>query len=357
MSDYTKTTNFAAKDALAPGNAAKVVKGAEIDTEFNNIATAVATKADKASPTFTGTPAAPTASSGTNSTQIATTAFVQTAITTASNTIAGNNTYSGNNTFTGTQTFRDNKFEITDNSDTTKKIALELSGITTATTRTLTVPDKSGTLALTSDISAAATLSAAVTATYSIAGTSMTINKTSHGYAVGDKLYLNFTSGTAVDGNFTVTTSSTNSFTVTYGSSITTSGDVTMYLYTTGTVDIASSDETLVGTNTLKAVTPKGLADKFADGFTGSNQSLTTSGYQKFPGGLIIQWGTNSDTNVAINFPIAFPNAGLSMTASVTPTSDQGADATVEIVSNSQFKLRCGTTTSNNNIHWIAIGY
>lgn len=46
MSDYTKTTNFAAKDTLPSGNAAKVVKGTEIDTEFTNIATAVNTKLD-----------------------------------------------------------------------------------------------------------------------------------------------------------------------------------------------------------------------------------------------------------------------------------------------------------------------
>jgi hypothetical protein len=51
---------------------------------------------------------------------------------------------SGNNTWTGTQTFRDNKFEITDDSDTTKKLALQLSGITTGTTRTLTIPDRNG---------------------------------------------------------------------------------------------------------------------------------------------------------------------------------------------------------------------
>ena len=38
-------------------------------------------KADKASPTFTGTPTAPTATAGTNTTQIATTAFVNTALT------------------------------------------------------------------------------------------------------------------------------------------------------------------------------------------------------------------------------------------------------------------------------------
>ena len=60
MSDYTKTTNFATKDSLPSGNAAKIVKGTEIDTEYNNIATAVATKANSASPTFTGTVTAAT---------------------------------------------------------------------------------------------------------------------------------------------------------------------------------------------------------------------------------------------------------------------------------------------------------
>jgi flagellar basal body L-ring protein FlgH len=44
--NYTKSTNFAAKDALISGNAAKVVKGTELDTEFTNIQTAIATKAD-----------------------------------------------------------------------------------------------------------------------------------------------------------------------------------------------------------------------------------------------------------------------------------------------------------------------
>lgn len=46
MSDYTKSTNFASKDNLTSGNPAKIVKGTEIDTEFNNIATAIATKQD-----------------------------------------------------------------------------------------------------------------------------------------------------------------------------------------------------------------------------------------------------------------------------------------------------------------------
>jgi hypothetical protein len=80
MSDYTKSTDFASKDSLPSGNAAKIVKGTEIDTEFNNIATAIATKADLASPSLTGSPTAPTQSTGDSSTKLATTAFVAAAL-------------------------------------------------------------------------------------------------------------------------------------------------------------------------------------------------------------------------------------------------------------------------------------
>lgn len=61
--------------------------------------------------------------------------------------VSGGVSVSGNNTWTGTQTFRDNKFAITDDSDTSKVLNLQLSGITTATTRTLTVPDANITIA------------------------------------------------------------------------------------------------------------------------------------------------------------------------------------------------------------------
>jgi len=83
MTNYVQSTNFATKDALPSGDPLKIVKGTEINTEFNNISVAIATKADLASPTFTGTPAAPTASAGTNSTQIATTAYADAAIAAA----------------------------------------------------------------------------------------------------------------------------------------------------------------------------------------------------------------------------------------------------------------------------------
>ena len=80
MSNYTKATNFATKDTLPTGDAGKIVKGTEIDNEFNSISGAISSKADIASPTFTGTPAGPTATAGSNTTQLATTAFVTAAL-------------------------------------------------------------------------------------------------------------------------------------------------------------------------------------------------------------------------------------------------------------------------------------
>jgi microcystin-dependent protein len=80
MSNYTKATNFTAKDTLPTGNSGKIVKGTEIDTELTAVASAISSKADLNSPALTGTPTAPTASAATNTTQVATTAFVQTAL-------------------------------------------------------------------------------------------------------------------------------------------------------------------------------------------------------------------------------------------------------------------------------------
>jgi hypothetical protein len=55
MANYTKTTNFTSKDSLSTGNPLKIIRGSEHDTEYSNIATAIQTKADLASPALTGT--------------------------------------------------------------------------------------------------------------------------------------------------------------------------------------------------------------------------------------------------------------------------------------------------------------
>ena len=76
MSNYVIETVFSSKDTLPTGNEGKKIKGTEISAEFNAIKIAIESKADTTSPTFTGTPTAPTATAGNNTTQLATTAFV-----------------------------------------------------------------------------------------------------------------------------------------------------------------------------------------------------------------------------------------------------------------------------------------
>jgi len=55
MSNYTPTTDFAAKDSLPSGDSGKIIRGTEFSTEFTNISTSVTSKANIESPTFTGT--------------------------------------------------------------------------------------------------------------------------------------------------------------------------------------------------------------------------------------------------------------------------------------------------------------
>ena len=89
-SDLTNDSNF-----VSDANYSHITVDSALSSSSTNpvqnkvINTALGTKAALASPTFTGTPKAPTASAGTNTTQIATTAFVATAIANAISGITG----------------------------------------------------------------------------------------------------------------------------------------------------------------------------------------------------------------------------------------------------------------------------
>lgn len=255
MSNYTKTTNFLAKDSLPENDSGKIIKGSEFDTEFNALQTAVNTKADLASPALTGVPTAPTASSGTNTTQLATTAFVTTAQTGA---------LAADNTWTGTQTFKDNKFEVVDDADATKKLNLQLSGITTATTRTLTIPDKSGTIATIADLTLADPLNSStntiVSGSYAATSSATITITATNTYTAGQTVYIQFTntSGSSLtNGNFTIATATSGSFTITYGSSVTSAGTCIVSRY--GIVALATSADLTARTDTLRPVTSSNL--------------------------------------------------------------------------------------------------
>ena len=79
MSNYTIAVAWSGKDALSDSDAAKVISGADFNTEFTAVQTAVNTKAEingAAGESFSAT----TATAGTNTTQVATTEYVTTAV-------------------------------------------------------------------------------------------------------------------------------------------------------------------------------------------------------------------------------------------------------------------------------------
>ena len=96
MSDYTIAVNWSGKDALSDSDAAKVISGSDFNTEFTTVRTAVNSKADTNGDSgedfaannvtiagtcaITGDATAPTQSAGNNTTKVATTAFVTTAV-------------------------------------------------------------------------------------------------------------------------------------------------------------------------------------------------------------------------------------------------------------------------------------
>jgi hypothetical protein len=65
--------------------------------------------------------------------------------------------------------------------------------------------------------------------TYSQSGTTVTVTATAHGLIVGSSIYSDITTGTGVDGVYTVATvADANTFTYTAGTSLTTSGNITL---------------------------------------------------------------------------------------------------------------------------------
>lgn len=97
--------------------------------------------------------------------------------------------------------------------------------------------------------------------------------------------------------------------------------------------------------------------------FTGTNRSLAASGYQKLPGGLILQWGAVTYSNIAninILFPITFPTQCFSVTSSIGDVDQENVEF-ITALSNSGFTARfkriSGTTPDAGTVYWFAIGY
>lgn len=120
---------------------------------------------------------------------------------------------------------------------------------------------------------------------------------------------------------------------------------------------VATSTEAAALTNVSKIITPMGLKNAFLN-----NANVASTGYQKLPSGLIIQWGvtTTPANNVAVvvNLPIAWPNFILSGVANPSgPASNAGVfglRATGD-TSKTQISITQGGTSPQGTF-WIALG-
>jgi hypothetical protein len=80
-----------------------------------------------------------------------------------------------------------------------------------------------------------------VSGTYDVPGSTVcTVTIANHGLSNGDRVYLNFTSGSSSDNTFTVSNVATSTFTVAVASA-TTSGNVTMYAAILAELDCSSA--------------------------------------------------------------------------------------------------------------------
>jgi microcystin-dependent protein len=117
MSNYTLAVSWSGKDALADDDAGKVISGADFNTEFTTIQTSIATKADLVDATqnftcndavitgtldVTGVPTVPTQTAGNDTTRIASTAFVTTAVAAVSKAVINGYVYPIGSIFTTT---------------------------------------------------------------------------------------------------------------------------------------------------------------------------------------------------------------------------------------------------------------
>jgi hypothetical protein len=159
LSNYTKTVNFATKDNLNSGNPLKIVKGTEIDTEYNNIATAVATKTDNAAAVIVGGTIDNTAIGGTTPAAGAFTTLAASGTTTLAGALVGAATQSAFNTVSTTLNLGG------------AATAVNIGAATgTATVSNTTLAAKAITASTTLAVTGTSTLTGAVTATAGVTG-------------------------------------------------------------------------------------------------------------------------------------------------------------------------------------------
>ena len=123
-----------------------------------------------------------------------------------------------------------------------------------------------------------------------------------------------------------------------------------------GIIKISTTAQVTAGTDNTTAVSPAKLKEIFVNGST-----KTQNGYQKLPGGLIVQWGTvsiSANSVTTVTFPVAFPNAGLAGYASKHDANANGTQYRWDCSApgKTQMSMANNWTTAISG-SWLVIGY
>jgi hypothetical protein len=147
---------------------------------------------------------------------------------------------------------------------------------------------------------------------------------------------------------------------VSAGNGLTGGGDLstnrTLTLGTPGTITNSTSNS-VTSTSHTHSLDITGF-------FAGANHSLTPNGYQRFPGGLLIQWGRVSYADIAgvletsITYPISFTTVVFHVSV-VAETTQPGVTTSFRNPSTTNFIAvikEFDTTVAGGFINWFAIG-
>lgn len=124
----------------------------------------------------------------------------------------------------------------------------------------------------------------------------------------------------------------------------------------TGVGVFATPAEAQAQAESNRAISPATLAAALQ----GGNQSLATAGYQKLPGGMIVQWGLYTGSNVAdvtVTLPIAFPTAALAIFTSRGYTPGAGTIGYGVGISVGLTQAKFRNSDSGQGYFYLAIGY
>lgn len=166
---------------------------------------------------------------------------------------------------------------------------------------------------------------------------------------------------TGVTGTLPVANGGTGATTITSGSLV--KGNGTSAFSTASAADIVAA----IGSTAVQNASNGGVTS--VDSATGAvtlsslsafAKSLTANGYQKLPGGLIIQWGSNSSSSASVTFPIAFPTALLQVIYSFGYPSSQafaGGYQWLTAQSTTGFTTFYNPSDGAGKGTWIAVGY